>query len=41
MILLKSALGIKREFGDIKGVIRIAYRRRTNNTMAKRKGTKG
>jgi hypothetical protein len=30
----------KEEFEDTKGVIRIVYRRRTNNTMAKRKSTK-
>jgi hypothetical protein len=29
------------EFEDIKGVIRSIYRRRTDNTMAKRKSTKG
>ena len=28
------------EFEDTKGVIRIVYRRRTDNTMAKRKSTK-
>ena len=31
----------KEEFEDTKGVIRIVYRRRTDNTMAKRKSTKG
>jgi hypothetical protein len=29
------------EFEDTKGAIRILYRRRTDNTMAKRKSTKG
>ena len=29
------------EFEDTKGVIRIVYRRRTDNTMAERKRTKG
>jgi hypothetical protein len=29
------------EFGDTKGVIIIRIRRRTDNTMAKRKSTKG
>jgi hypothetical protein len=29
------------EFEDTKGLIRIVYRRRTDNTMAKRKSTKG
>jgi hypothetical protein len=35
-------IAIGEEFEDIKGVIRIRiYRRRTDNTMAKRKSTKG
>ena len=29
------------EFKDIKGAIRISHRRRTDNTMVKRKSTKG
>jgi hypothetical protein len=32
---------IQEEFEDPKDVIRIVYRRRTDNTMAKRKSTKG
>ena len=32
---------IQEEFEDTKGVIRNRNRRRTDNTMAKRKGTKG
>jgi hypothetical protein len=28
------------EFEDTKGAIRIVYKRRTDNTMAERKGTK-
>jgi len=29
------------KFEDTKGIIRIVHRRRTDNTMAKRKSTKG
>jgi len=31
---------VKEEFEDTKGVIRIVYRRKTENTMVKRKNTK-
>jgi hypothetical protein len=34
-------INVREEFEDTKGVIRIVYRRRTNNTMVKRKCTKG
>jgi hypothetical protein len=34
-------INAREEFDDTKGVIRIVNRRRTNNTMVKRKCTKG
>jgi hypothetical protein len=34
-------VNFKEEFENAKGVIRIVYRRRTENTLAKRKITKG
>ena len=32
---------MEEDFEDTKGIIRIVHRRRTDNTMAKRKSTKG
>jgi hypothetical protein len=34
-------MSIEEEFEDNKGVIRNLYRRRTDNTMTRRKSTKG
>ena len=41
-ILIRCLSSMQEEFEDTKGVIRISvYRRRTDNTMVKGKGTKG